>query len=433
MDERLPDLTGRRFLLLQGPQSGFFADLGDMLLRAGAEVHKVNFCGGDVFLWGRRPAYAYRGDIYHWPAWVGDVYRRDRITDVCLYGDWRPRHWEAVRLARVKGIRVWVFEEGYLRNGWSTLEEDGVNGRSMLPATPHEIHEIASCLKERTPQMFENDIRDKVMKAILHHVGNTVLWPWFHHYRTHRPTNIVFELIGILPRYLKRKSRQERSEAVLKRFYGDEKPYYFFPLQLNSDSQIQLYSPYVRIQESIAGVLASFASGAPKDVRLLIRNHPLDNGLINYGDFIESFSKELGIADRVFYVEDGSTPDMVKGSKGVVLVNSTVGLMALEAGKPVYCLGRSVYSMPGLAQSMPMTRLDFFWRDPGEPDETLYRDFRRVLQARALIQGNFYTGRAIHAAAVDSLRRFSEKPIEEESYSDWLRDSTERGLKGHLQ
>ncbi len=290
MDERLPDLTGRRFLLLQGPQSGFFAELGDMLLRAGAEVHKVNFCGGDVFLWGRRPAYAYRGDIYHWPAWVGDVYRRDRITDVCLYGDWRPRHWEAVRLARVKGIRVWVFEEGYLRNGWSTLEEDritdvclygdwrprhweavrlarvkgirvwvfeegylrngwstleengvngrsmlpatpheiheiasclkertpqmfendirdkvmkailhhvdGVNGRSMLPATPHEIHEIASCLKERTPQMFENDIRDKVMKAILHHVGNTVLWPWFHHYRTHRPTNIVFLFSG---------------------------------------------------------------------------------------------------------------------------------------------------------------------------------------------------------------------------------------------
>ncbi|MBQ7249508.1 MAG: hypothetical protein IJS21_05720, partial [Deltaproteobacteria bacterium] len=40
----------RVFLLLQGPQSPFFRRLGDALQRAGAQVIKVNFRGGDVLL-----------------------------------------------------------------------------------------------------------------------------------------------------------------------------------------------------------------------------------------------------------------------------------------------------------------------------------------------------------------------------------------------
>lgn len=293
-------LLGRSFLLLQGPQSGFFRLLASHLRQCGAAVHKVNFCGGDVFLWGIfNKAINYHGNLYEWPAWIGSLYRELGITDICVYGDWRPMHWEAVRLARVRGIRVWVFEEGYLRAGFSTLEENGVNGRSSLPTSAHEIHEAAKHLKDPVAERVDNDIRDKVWKAILHHTGNFFLWPFFRHYRTHRPTNIFFELIGILPRYLTRKKRAKLSEEKLHNFFKSESPYFFFPLQLVSDSQIQLYSPYVRVQEAIADVLASFARSAMPGTRLLIKNHPLDNGLIRYGDFIEGFARELGIEERV--------------------------------------------------------------------------------------------------------------------------------------
>lgn len=106
-------LSGRYFLLLQGPQSHFFRRLADGLVKEGARVDKVNFCGGDRMLWGLgRRALDYTGTLYEWPEWIGHYYREEGVTDICLYGDWRPLHWEAVRLAYARGIRVWVFEDG---------------------------------------------------------------------------------------------------------------------------------------------------------------------------------------------------------------------------------------------------------------------------------------------------------------------------------
>ena len=75
-------LTGRTFLLLQGPQSGFFRVLAEKLVRAGAAVHKVHFCGGDAALWGLKKAYWYTGDLYRWIGWVGNLYRKLAVTDV---------------------------------------------------------------------------------------------------------------------------------------------------------------------------------------------------------------------------------------------------------------------------------------------------------------------------------------------------------------
>ncbi len=400
-------LSGRYFLLLQGPQSAFFGELSAALAAAGARVDKVNFCGGDLLLWGlNRRAINYTGTLYEWPEWIGHYYREHGVTDICLYGDWRPLHWEAVRLAYVRGIRVWVFEEGYLRAGFSTLEENGVNGRSSLPVNPQDIREMAVGLPDPKAIRIENDIHDKVMKAILHHTGNVCFWLKFRHYRTHRPKNIFFELLGILPRYLTRQARRERSLKALEAFKKSDAPYFFHPLQLVSDSQVQLYSPYVRVQEAIADILTSFAMHAHPTTRLLIKNHPLDNGLIDYGAFIKGFSEELGVADRVTYVEDGSTEAMIAGARGVVLINSTVGLMALDQNKPVYCLGRSIYNIEGLTQSLPATPLELFWRAPKEPNRALYRAFKRVLNARALIHGNFYSPDGIAVAVEDTIRRF---------------------------
>lgn len=400
-------LLGRFFLLLQGPQSAFFRKLSDALKKAGARVEKVNFCGGDLVLWGvTRRAINYSGTLYDWPQWLGNYYREQGITDICLYGDWRPLHWEAVRLARVRGIRVWVFEEGYLRAGFSTLEENGVNGRSSLPSNPDVIRKMAVVLADPEKVQVENDIRDKVLKAILHHTGNVCFWPKFRHYKTHRPTNIFFELMGILPRYLTRHSRQLRSIGRLEEFKQHDTPYFFYPLQLVTDSQVQLYSPYVRVQEAIADILTSFAVHAHPRTRLLIKNHPLDNGLIDYDAFIAGFSEELGIADRVTYVEEGSTEAMIAGARGVVLINSTVGLMALEQNKPVYCLGRAIYNIEGLTQSLPRSSLDLFWRAPKKPNSELYRAFKRVLNAHALIHGNFYSSMGIDLAIKDTVKRF---------------------------
>lgn len=404
------NLSGRSFLLLQGPQSGFFRELAKGLRKVGALAEKVNFCGGDVLLWGFEHSFCYRGDRYEWLSWVGKLYRSRHITDICVYGDWRPMHWEAIRLADILGIHIWVFEEGYLRNSYSTLEEFGVNGRSRLPRAPAGIRSLSAQLGPNPLPVkhYENDIVDKVVQAVKHHAGNFFLWPWFRHYRTHRPTNIAFELIGILPRYFSRTKRAQRDAKRLREFHSKRAPFFFFPLQLNSDSQIQLYSPYVRMHEAIADVMTSFAKHAPKETHLLIKNHPLDNGLIDYDTFVRGFAEQLGIADRVTFIDFGNTGQMVARSRGVVLVNSTVGIMALEKRIPVYCLGHSIYNIEGLAQSWPLVALKDFWKEPTPPDESLYEDFRNVVAQCASVAGNFYGREGIRAAVESSLQRFSK-------------------------
>ena len=82
----------------------------------------------------------------------------------------------------------------------------------------------------------------------------------------------------------------------------------------------------------------------------------------------------------------------------------------LEAGKPVFCLGKSIYNLPGMTQSYPFSTLDDFWRAPQRPVMTLFNDFKRVLADRALIRGNFYTPKAMRYAAKDAVSRFV-KPV----------------------
>ena len=58
------------------------------------------------------------------------------FSDVILFGDCREIHRHMHPLCRKHGVTVNVFEEGYVRPHWMTLESHGVNGRSTLPRDP---------------------------------------------------------------------------------------------------------------------------------------------------------------------------------------------------------------------------------------------------------------------------------------------------------
>jgi capsular polysaccharide export protein len=400
------DPASRSFLFLQGPQSAFFRRLGRALRRQGAHVVKVNFCGGDVMHWPTGGTRLYRAAACDWPAWVSRVMREENVTDLLLFGDWRPLHWEAVTLARLFGIRIHVFEEGYLRPDYVTMEEGGVNGNSSMPATPDAVLKAAGLYPDPLPaEHVPNPMQTRVMDAVLHHFGNAVMLPFFFRYRTHRPHNIARELLGWVPRYLGRHRRRKESRQTVQSFLSRRKPYFLFPLQLDADAQVRRHSPFSGMCEGIGHVIASFAAFAPQDTFLLIKNHPLDNGLIPYGRFIHGFARACGAGDRVVFVEDGDANAMIAGSLGVVLLNSTIGLSALLLGKAVYCIGRSVYAMPGLAVGEPHQSLDSFWTIPTGPDSCILDALLKVLKVRALVNGNFYTANGIETAVRHCLVR----------------------------
>jgi capsular polysaccharide export protein len=137
----------RSFLFLQGVCSPFFARLADRLKGDGHRVFKINFNAGDCAYWGARPASNYRGAVSELGDFLNDTYQRYGITDQILFGDSRPVHRPAVNHGEVFGVRTHVFEEGYFRPFWLTLEREGVNGHSLLPRDPDWFREVgAGCL-----------------------------------------------------------------------------------------------------------------------------------------------------------------------------------------------------------------------------------------------------------------------------------------------
>ncbi|MEO0752546.1 MAG: capsule biosynthesis protein CapA, partial [Pseudomonadota bacterium] len=128
-------LTGDQkvFLFLQGPHGPFFQRLGRMVRHSGAEIWRVGFNAGDRLFWRDRERYvAYQGDAQSWPDFFKTLIADKGVTDLVLYGDVRPIHAQAVTLAREAGLKIHVFEEGYMRPYWVTYEREGSNGHSKL-------------------------------------------------------------------------------------------------------------------------------------------------------------------------------------------------------------------------------------------------------------------------------------------------------------
>ncbi len=404
----MPDNRERSFLFLQGPLSPFFRELGQALACAGCAVHRINFCGGDVFFWPSGNTHCWRGHVYEWPLWVAELMESCRVTDLVLMGDWRPLHREAIWIARLRGNRIWVYEEGYLRPGFVTLEEGGVNAYSSLPHTPGQVRRRARALageRQPVPSLAPNPMMGRVLKTAWNHIGNVVLWPYFHRYRTHRPYNIGRELLGHIPRYLNRHKRRRHGLEVTRTLLRGGVPFYLMPLQLDADSQVRRHSPFTGMLECMAMVITDFARNAPAGSYLVFKNHPLDNGLRNYRRYMRSLGRAAGCSERLRFVEGVNPGPLLRKARGLVLCNSTIGMSALRMNKPVYCLGKSIYAMPGLAVNASQMSLADFWKSLPAPDPELMRDFFRVLRHDALVPGNFYSTQGIMDAVSASLER----------------------------
>ncbi|HIW00518.1 MAG TPA: capsular biosynthesis protein [Candidatus Desulfovibrio intestinipullorum] len=399
----------RVHLFLQGPHGPFFRRLGLALLERQDRVIRVNCCGGDVADWPWPKTRVFTRDSVQWSRWIAGLMDTEGVTDLHVFGDWRPLHREAVLLARLRGLHVWAYDEGYLRPDYITMEAGGVNGLSSLPTTRDDMTALAAtCQAAPVPYRVGRVQTAKTWRAIGHYAGTIFMWPFFRHFQTHRPQSASHEVWGWFLRVLTRSSRRKRSIRALRAAYRSRAPYFIFPLQLDSDSQVRRYSPYSGMKEAIACVVTSFSRHAPGEYHLLIRNHPLDNGLIDYAAFIDAFSQACGVHDRVHFVEGAKARKMMDKSTAVVVLNSTVGISALQQGKPVYCVGTAIYAMAGLAVCKNEMSLDEFWTRPRRPDRQTLADFERLLKAKALVNGSFYTKDGIEVAIQGVLARLDE-------------------------
>lgn len=377
----------RRILLLQGPVGPFFSRFAKDLTAAGAQVFKVNFNGGD-WLFYRRDAIAFRGDVEEWPAFFRQLVQQLDIDTVMLFGDCRVYHTKAYDIARQLGLEVGVFEEGYFRPDYVTLEREGVNGYSALPDKPIFYLNSVPARRVRTDAVG-NTFWHAASWAVLYYLAAHFLRPLFPRYQHHRPLTVLEG--GHWFRSLWRKAFYRIKESGIQSTLVGPRSRKFFlvPLQVHNDAQIHVHSKFASVADFLRHVVASFAHNAPDDTILVIKHHPMDRGYSDYSALLKQLGDKFGLNARLVYVHDLHLPSLLQHARGVVVVNSTVGLSALHHKAPLKVCGDAIYNIKGLVYQGD---LDNFWRDAQHTfiNENLLTRFRSYVIETTQINGSFY-------------------------------------------
>ncbi|WP_087109661.1 capsule biosynthesis protein [Halomonas citrativorans] len=388
----------RAFLFLQGVCSPFYQRLARRLTEDGHRVVKVNFNAGDIAYWQRThsESYLFRESLSELPDYIASLWQRHAITDQVMFGDRRPIHRPAIENALAAGVRTHVFEEGYFRPFWVTLERDGVNGHSLLPRDPTWFYETGKALPQLPPPVrFRSSFKIRAMHDVSYHLAglaNPLVAP---HYRNHAPITAPVEYAGYIKRFALLKLWKKQDAQRIKTLIESAKPYFMLPLQLNTDAQIRDHSPYANMQEVMDHVMGSFAEHAPSDALLCIKNHPLDMGLVNYARVIEQLAQFYGLQGRIVYLESGNLELLIKHAVGTVTVNSTVGFVSLENQCPTFALSDPIYNLAGLTYE---GSLDEFWNRPPPPSQALFTYFRNTVMHSVQVNGGFYCQPSIDLA-----------------------------------
>lgn len=384
-------MSDLHFVFLQGMPCSFFRRIGDKLSGQGHRVSRINLCFGDWLFWHGPEAHSYRGRYADWPAFFTAFIQENKVTDLVLLGEQRKYHKEAVKIALFLGVRVVATDFGYLRPDWITLEQDGMGGNSRFPRDPATIlAHAASVPKADLDRRYSDSAVQMALGDLLFSFANVLVgWLRFPFYQRSeaRPHPLIyFPAIGrrLLTAGKRNRRASERFQSVL----ASGAAFFVLPLQLEHDFQIVAYSPFDGLDEVIELVIHSFAAHADRSSRLLLKSHPWDPGLKRWPRLIAEVAGRFGVADRIDYLDGGDLDGMMARAAGVVTVNSTSGLRALQLGCPVKLLGQAVYDVPGLSDQ---GSLDAFWQTPLKPDPQLRDAFVDLMAETIQIRGVFFS------------------------------------------
>ena len=383
----------RVVLFLQGPPTPFWAELGDAVAARGARVLRVNLHLGDALFWRRPGAVGYRGRLSGWRRWLDAFVAANGVTDLLYFADRLPYHRIALKVARAHGAQAHAVEFGYLRPDWLTLEREGGGAFSHFPTDPARLTQAGP--PPDASARYTHPFRQEALCEVAYNLSIAAGRPLYPFYFSDKYYAPLFDYLCWL-RKLARRGPGAGVEAAVR---AGRWPFALAALQLQSDYQLRASAAYPHQSDMLREVIASFAAHAPADMRLVVKLHPLDNGYENWPRVCARLAAAHGVADRVLPLDGGNLAALIAASRGVVTINSTVGIHALRQRAPVIALGAAVYDMAGLTHQRG---LDAFWTAPDRPDPALVDRFVATMAAQIQFKGSFYhpEGRRVAAAAM---------------------------------
>lgn len=381
-------IENKNILFLQGPMGPFFKKMDTLFQSKGATTYKIGFNTGDCFFSNVYNYSSYRDTREGWQPYVREFLLNKQIDKIFLFGDCRFYQSIAIKEALSLNIDVYVFEEGYVRPNYITMEKYGVNNYSHLSRDANFYKSLE--LQELSKPLDAKQSKFKlIISSALYYLVSNLLFFRYPHYQHHRDFSALKEFFygvrGVWRKYLYKMSEtgcQKKIEGEL------SKKYYFVPLQTYNDFQILEHSSYKSVEKFIIEVLESFANFAPKDKYLIFKHHPVDRGRKNYKNFILEQAELFGVAAKIIVIHDVYLPTCLQHAIGTITINSTVGMSSLHHGTPTITLGNAIYDIDGL--TCKEMRLDEFWHKQVIPDSELYKKYRNYLIETTQLNGSFY-------------------------------------------
>jgi capsular polysaccharide export protein len=402
-------LIKNNILLLQGPVGYFFKEFANFCEKNKTNVFKINFHLGEQYFFKTKLTHMYSGNLKNWPEFLDKYINDNKIQQIFIVGPHRPYHTPLNNIVEKYNIELVVFEEGYLRPDFITVEIGNVNRYSSIPKNLDFYQKYKQRYKSIPKAIYKSgNLIRFLQKTILFYkyvwglyLSKYILCsPYQHH--THENTNrLTSRVLWFTEIY--RGHKIGINLFILKPFYKisalynnrwldqNKFQYYLVPLQLATDSAILVHSEtYKNISDFITDVIRSFAKNAPNNTILLIKHHPMDFRIHNYKKLIRKLATELCVFERVKYIHEAYQPKCLANTLGCITINSTMGLSAVSQGVPTITLSKhAIYNINGLTNQCS---LDDFWSKLEKPNLNLCSKFLDYVVYNTQMPGNFYGG-----------------------------------------
>ncbi len=384
---KIGTIKNKNILLLQGPMGNFFKKLDAVLKKNGATTYKIGFNAGDSFYSNHYNYVPYRGTQENYKSFITDFLNEHNIDQIYLFGDCRFYQSVSIDEAKKLGIEVFVFEEGYIRPYYITMEKYGVNDFSSI-SRDAEFYKNTSIKSELKPLDTNYSQASMVLSSTIYYLVSNIFHKRYPNYVHHRDFSAGKEFYYGVKSFVKKFTYPFYEKKYLKIIENELSGKYFFvALQTYSDFQVLEHSEYKSIEKFIIEVLESFSKNG-LSLGLVFKHHPVDRGRRNYKNFIQEQAELLGIKDKIIVLYDTHLPTLLKHAKGVVTINSTVGLSSLYHGTPTITLGNAIYDIKGL--TCRDMKLADFWHNQVVPDRELLDQYRSYIIENTQLNGSFY-------------------------------------------
>lgn len=275
----------------------------------------------------------------HAVAWFMERFVDESIDLVLVFSDARPFSVAARLAAAELGIVCLYFERGAFRFASSSLSTQGLNARFSLKRAQVQTR-IAGLAADQPLQRraIEPWLRTRFAGFVLRNALACLLEPdrgrmQHKRYAFGRYARLAWSQWWA-EHHHRRSDPGELAEL-------DGRPLVLVPLQLPSDSQLVLHSPFADNQVFMAFVAARVREVAP-DAVLLFKRHPMDAARYRVPEGARMIGGNLARFDAARPV--------------LVCINSSAGFEALVRGLRVICFAPSFFAdAPGLALASPDT------------------------------------------------------------------------------